>query len=66
MNNLGTTVGPFYPVHGTQLLPVDPLTAISKGIGNQVAVLTGTNADETTLWSSGKTDAESSTVLQQV
>ena len=58
MNNLGTTVGPFYPVHGTQLLPVDPLTAISKGIGNQVAVLTGTNADETTLWSSGKTDAE--------
>ncbi len=53
MSELGTTVAPFYPVHGTTLLPTDPLTAISSGMGSQIAVLTGTNADETTLWSSG-------------
>ncbi len=38
---------------GTTLLPTDPLTAISNGAGSKVAVLTGTNADETTLWSTG-------------
>jgi para-nitrobenzyl esterase len=56
VNSLGTAVSAFYPVHGTQLLPVDPLTAISKGVGCEVAVLTGTNADETTLWSSDNVD----------
>ena len=58
MSDLGTTVAPFYPVHGTALLPTDPLTAISQGMGSQVAVLTGTNADETTLWSSGSVSEE--------
>ena len=29
--SLGTTVSPFYPTHGTTLLPESPLTAIRGG-----------------------------------
>ncbi|NKB98104.1 MAG: carboxylesterase family protein [Pseudomonadales bacterium] len=55
-NGLGTTVSPFYPVHGTPALPQSPLEAIHAGVGGEVAVLTGTNADETTLFGYGKVD----------
>ena len=55
-NSLNTTVSPFYPVHGTPALPQNPLDAIRSGVGSNVAVLTGTNADETTLWGYGHVD----------
>ncbi|HBK17029.1 MAG TPA: carboxylesterase [Gammaproteobacteria bacterium] len=55
-NALGVSVSPFYPVHGTSLLPLSPIDAISAGMGSQVAVLTGSNADETTLWGFGEVD----------
>lgn len=56
-NNLGTTVAPFYPVHGTPLLPQSPLEAIRQGTGKSVALLTGSNTHETTLWGFGEVDA---------
>lgn len=55
---LGVAVSPFYPAHGNTLLPVSPLTAIAEGCGSQVAVLTGTNTDETTLWGYGNVDEQ--------
>jgi para-nitrobenzyl esterase len=58
MNKLGVAVSPFYPAHGNALLPQSPLTAITAGCGSDVAVLTGTNADETTLWGYGKVDQD--------
>jgi para-nitrobenzyl esterase len=57
-NLLGGFVGPFYPVVGNEVLPQDPLTAIRAGQGATVAVLTGSNADETTLWGYGDVDEE--------
>ena len=57
-NRLGTSVSPFYPAHGTPELPQTPLAAIQGGLGSDIAVLTGTNADETTLWGYGKVDSE--------
>ena len=57
-NSLGTTVSPFYPAHGVPALSQSPLEAIRQGVGKEVAVLTGTNADETTLWGYGKVDDE--------
>ena len=56
VNALGVSVSPFYPVHGTSLLPLSPIDAIRAGMGSQVAVLTGSNADETTLWGFGEVD----------
>lgn len=56
MNELGVAVSPFYPAHGNTLLPQSPLAAIEAGCGSDVAVLTGTNADETTLWGYGNVD----------
>jgi para-nitrobenzyl esterase len=56
MNALGTFVSPFYPVHGTTTLPLPPLEALAQGASKDVRVLTGSNADETTLWSSGDED----------
>ncbi len=55
-NTLNTTVAPFYPAHGTELLPVPPIDAIRSGAGSGVRVLTGSNAHETTLWGYGKVD----------
>jgi para-nitrobenzyl esterase len=55
-NRLGTSVSPFYPVHGTSLLPEATIDAIRAGAGKDVAVLTGTNTDETTLWGYGSVD----------
>ena len=55
-NALGTFVSPFYPVHGNSTLPQAPLQALGRGASANVAVLTGSNTDETTLWSSGDED----------
>ena len=55
-SELGTTVSAFYPAHGTHLLPVSPIEAITSGTNAGVAVLTGSNADETTLWGYGEID----------
>ncbi len=57
-NKLGVAVAPFYPSHGNALLPESPFEAISQGCGSDVAVLTGTNTDETTLWGYGNVDEE--------
>ncbi len=57
-NELGVTVSPFYPAHGTALLPVSPLESIQGGCGSSVAVLTGSNAHETTLWGYGEVDED--------
>ncbi len=40
----------FRPVVGADLLPEPPLDVIRRGDARDVAVLIGTNADETTLW----------------
>ncbi len=58
MTDLGVAVGPFYPAHDNELLPRSPLAAIRAGVGADVAVLTGSNADETTLWGYGDVDDE--------
>ena len=55
---LGTTVSPFYPVVGSEVLPQSPLDAIRGGLGSDVAVLTGSNRDETTLWGYGRVDED--------
>ena len=52
------TVSAFYPVEGSAILPGSPLTAIRDGMAANVAVLTGTNKDEATLFIQGKVDAE--------
>lgn len=57
-NKLGIPVSPFYPVVGNEVIPEAPIDAIRKGMGNNVAVLTGSNRDETTLWGYGRVDAE--------
>ena len=56
VNRLGSTVSPFYPVHGNTFIPEAPIEAIRKGAGHTVAVLLGNNQDETTLWGYGKVD----------
>lgn len=56
-NRLATTVAPFYPVHNTELLPSEPLHAIKAGNAKNVALLVGSNTDETTLWGYGTVDA---------
>lgn len=56
INSLGDSVSPFYPVVGNSVLPRSPLEAISAGAGADIAVLTGTNLDETTLWGYGTVD----------
>ena len=58
VNSLGVAVSPFYPVHGSATLPDDPLTAACNGASSTVRVLTGSNKDETTLWSTGETSRE--------
>ena len=48
---LGVSVSAFYPVVGNRLLAEAPIDAIGSGIGSDVAVMTGSNRHETTLWS---------------
>jgi para-nitrobenzyl esterase len=52
------SVAPFYPVAGNDVLPVSPLLAISRGMGAAVALLTGTNKDEATLFVLNPVDAD--------
>ncbi len=53
---LGVTTAPFYPAVDGHVLPRDPLSAIRDGQGGDVAVLIGSNRDETTLWGYGEVD----------
>jgi para-nitrobenzyl esterase len=57
-DELGGFVAPFYPVVGNRVLPLSPLQAIRDGAGADIAVLTGTNRHETTLWGYGRVDEE--------
>jgi len=57
-NELGLTTGPFYPAHGTALLPDRPVELLARGQGADVALLTGTNATETTLFEIGVPDID--------
>jgi para-nitrobenzyl esterase len=54
----GVPVAPFYPVQGNRVVPVAPLTALADGAGSRVALLAGTNRDETTLFGYGDFDHE--------
>ncbi|MCP5180222.1 MAG: carboxylesterase/lipase family protein [Pseudomonadales bacterium] len=56
VNGLGLPVSPFYPVHGNAVISQAPIDAIRGGAGRDIALLTGTNQDETTLWGYGKVD----------
>ena len=58
VNRLAVSVGPFYPVVEGSVLPVTPLEAIQRGASADVAVLTGTNQDEMTLWGYDEVDEE--------
>ncbi len=50
---------PFYPSIDGDLLPARPVDLLAKGAGAEVALLTGTNADEMTLFGLGATTEES-------
>ena len=54
----GVPVSAFYPVEGNAVVPVPPLEAMAQGMGAGVAVMTGSNRDETTLWGYGDVDEE--------
>jgi para-nitrobenzyl esterase len=47
---------PFRPVVDGVVLPVPPVESVRKGNAADVAVLAGTNADETTIWTYGEFD----------
>jgi para-nitrobenzyl esterase len=47
---------PFRPVVEGHALPVPPVESVRKGNAADVAVMIGTNADETTIWSYGTFD----------
>ena len=53
---LGVPVSAFYPVVGSEVLPLPPLDAIRDGLHADVHVLAGSNHDETTLWGYGHVD----------
>ena len=53
---LGVPVSAFYPVVGNDVLPRPPLDAIRDGLHADVALLAGSNRDETTLWGYGEVD----------
>ena len=55
-SELGVAVSAFYPAQGTSAVPVPPIDAIAAGAGADVALLTGSNRDETTLWGYGDVD----------
>lgn len=54
----GVPVSAFYPVEGNRVIPRCPLDAIADGMGREVALMTGSNRDETTLWGYGEVDEE--------
>jgi len=56
--SIGGSVAPFYPVVGNDILTVNPLEAVRKGVGNGVQVLLGSNKDEATLFIMGEVEDE--------
>lgn len=54
----GVPVSAFYPVEGNAIVPGRPLDAIAAGKGGAVALMAGSNRDETTLWGYGEVDQE--------
>ena len=56
LERFGVAVAPFYPVEGNAVVPVAPIEAIRNGASRGIALLTGTNRDETTLFGYGDTD----------
>jgi para-nitrobenzyl esterase len=58
VETLGVAVEPFYPVEGNPVVPVPPIDAIRSGTGSSIALLTGTNRHETTLWGYGEVDSD--------
>lgn len=54
LKTFGVPVSSFYPVEGNRVVPEPPLGALRKGAGSDVAVLAGSNRDETTLWGYGE------------
>ncbi len=58
IRTFGVPVSAFYPVQGNSVIPRCPLEAIAEGMGTEVAVMTGSNRDETTLWGYGEVDEE--------
>lgn len=53
-SRIGRVTQPFYPSVHPELLPARPVELLARGAGADVAVLTGTNADETTLFGMGQ------------
>ena len=53
---LGVPIPVFYPTVGSDVLPKPPLDAIRAGLNAGVAVLAGSNRDETALWGYGEVD----------
>ena len=49
---------PFRPVVDGHVLPVPPVESVQKGNAADVAILVGTYADETTIWTYGEFDEE--------
>jgi para-nitrobenzyl esterase len=58
LRTFGVPVSSFYPVEGNRVIPKPPLIAIGEGAGDNVAVMTGSNRDETTLWGYGDVGEE--------
>ncbi len=58
LRTFGVPVSSFYPVEGNRVVPVSPLQAIREGAGSNVAVMTGSNRDETTLWGYGEVNED--------
>ncbi len=58
VNKLGVAALPFSPVVEGSVLPANPLEAVRRGASTDVAVLIGTNRDETTLWGYGEINDE--------
>ena len=52
--HIGRATQPFYPSVHPEHLPALPVELLARGAGSDVAVLTGTNADETTLFGMGQ------------
>lgn len=52
--HIGRATQPFYPSVHAEYLPALPVELVARGVGAEVSVLTGTNADETTLFGMGQ------------
>ncbi len=54
ISGIDSSVSPFYPAEGNEVLPQSPLEAIRGGMGSAVDMLIGTNKDEGTLFVAGE------------